>query len=184
MKICKDCDKKLDLDMFYKHKTTPDGLRSNCKDCLKTASKKMYQKNPDRKKETNKQWHRNNKDYHNALNSEWKQNNPEKYQEITLSWYEDNKEIKLAKNKDHYHNNKYLYRARDQKRNCLKINATLSGHDQELKEIYKNCPQNYHVDHIIPLNNPIVCGLHVPWNLQYLTATDNIKKSNKLMQEQ
>lgn len=36
----------------------------------------------------------------------------------------------------------------------------------------------HEVDHIIPLNNPIVCGLHVEHNLQILTKYDNIKKSN------
>jgi hypothetical protein len=37
----------------------------------------------------------------------------------------------------------------------------------------------WQVDHIIPINGRLVCGLHVPWNLQILTGDANRKKGNK-----
>jgi hypothetical protein len=39
--------------------------------------------------------------------------------------------------------------------------------------------QPYEVDHIVPLNHPLVCGLHVPANLKVVTRAQNRSKHNR-----
>jgi 5-methylcytosine-specific restriction endonuclease McrA len=46
-----------------------------------------------------------------------------------------------------------------------------------MQQFYLNCPNGYEVDHIIPISKG---GLHSIENLQYLTVSENRKKSNKL----
>ena len=48
----------------------------------------------------------------------------------------------------------------------------------KIREIYANCPEGYHVDHIIPLRGKIVSGLHIETNWQYLPAKENMRKHN------
>jgi hypothetical protein len=59
---------------------------------------------------------------------------------------------------------------------------------EEIKQLYviavtmtKTTGERYVVDHIVPLINDSVCGLHVPWNLRVITQEENLKKSNKLL---
>lgn len=61
-----------------------------------------------------------------------------------------------------------------------KIGATPPWADlNKIKEIYNNCPEGMHVDHIVPLRGKNVCGFHVENNLQYLTPEENTRKSNR-----
>ena len=47
-----------------------------------------------------------------------------------------------------------------------------------IKKFYYNCPVGYEVDHVVPISKG---GAHDIANLQYLTATENRKKSNKII---
>lgn len=49
----------------------------------------------------------------------------------------------------------------------------------EMARIYYRAHQRGHVvDHIVPLASPLVCGLHVPWNLAGVPKRVNEMKSN------
>jgi 5-methylcytosine-specific restriction endonuclease McrA len=48
-------------------------------------------------------------------------------------------------------------------------------------QLTKMTGERYVVDHIVPLISDEVCGLHVPWNLRVITQEENLKKSNKLL---
>lgn len=81
--------------------------------------------------------------------------------------------------------------ARENYRRAQKLNATpkwlTEDHKVTMQQLYIERDKLrsekgiiYHVDHIVPLISDIVCGLHVPWNLQVIPAIDNLKKSNKV----
>lgn len=74
------------------------------------------------------------------------------------------------------------YNARNAKRRANKVSATPSWANLDIiKRIYECCPEDCHVDHIVPLQGANVCGLHVEYNLQYLTVEENLAKGNKFL---
>ena len=106
--------------------------------------------------------------------------------------YQVNKEKEKLKMKEYYSYNRSGYTERNALRRASKLFATplwLSESErQQIKNIYsaaqelsKNSNEIWHVDHIVPLQNEKVCGLHVPWNLQIITASENCSKSNSFV---
>ena len=112
-----------------------------------------------------------------------------------LAIYRKNNKEKIKKqNKKYITNNPHVQNNNTAIRRCLKSSATPSWltYDQRKesqlfyklsKQLEKEGDSKYHVDHIIPIRNDKVCGLHVPWNLQVINSTENHIKRNKLLSD-
>jgi 5-methylcytosine-specific restriction endonuclease McrA len=105
-------------------------------------------------------------------------------------YYSDNHEKEKAARREHYQKNKSTYLFNYYKREDRLKEATPNWLTtemlSEIKEIYARRQEvsnvtgiEHHVDHVVPIQGIDVCGLHVPWNLQILTAEENLRKSNK-----
>ena len=179
-KLCSKCEEWRAIEEFHKDKNSLTGLLASCKDCyslhyrenaeiIKSRVSKYRDNNPEKIKQKHLDFYKNNKEYCAQKANHWAEKNPEKRKEITNNY---GKRTQKQKN------------ARTAKYRAIKIQATPPWISEqqldEISRIYINCPPGYHVDHIVPLRGKGVRGLHVPWNLQYLPALENMSKGNKL----
>ena len=149
-KRCSVCLKILKFDNFHKATSNKDGLRSHCKECITSENIKYFD-----------------------LEKEKILKRCRKYRII-------NKEIVNNKAKIYRQNNKYIFNAKTAKYRASKLKATPNWANLiAIKEIYRTCPEGYHVDHIVPLQGELVCGLHCEFNLQHLPASENLSKGNR-----
>jgi hypothetical protein len=156
---CAVCKLIEDKSSFY------NSINNLCIGCSKKETLKYRDKNRDKLAEIARQYRVDNKD--------------------TLDTYYHSDRY-LSMKKEYRDTHRDIIKAGNAKRRAVEIQATRKyeyGDQEELDIInfYKNCPEGFHVDHIVPLQHSLVCGLHTISNLQYLTAKENLSKGNKFI---
>lgn len=134
-------------------------------------------KDPEKKKEYDREYNKRNRDRKRENNRRWE--NTEKGKATKQKWRKANRDKTRQSVENWRLRNKSRKATTEAKRRCAKLQRTPIWSDLvAITEVYENCPEGYHVDHVIPLQGKTVCGLHVLENLQYLPMIENCRKSN------
>lgn len=176
MKQCRKCKEVKSLTAFSKNKNFKDGLQTNCKLCVISYNTLYYKDNKEKCNKNSTRWNQSNKVKRNLSIKKWADNNRDKISQTTLNWQKNNPEKHCIN---------------QAKRRAKKLQRTPNWltplHLDNIKLFYeassrltKELGILFVVDHIIPLQGKNVSGLHVPWNLQVITDSENSKKNNKV----
>lgn len=168
MKTCTKCGADKPRTEFHKDSHHKDGLCSTCKVCANKASAAYRAANVDKVKA----YRATNKEKAKAAYATYYRANTEKERSRNAAWVKANPTKNCSKTA--------LRRAR-------KLQATPVWADKQFIDLwYKGANtmarlagKPYHVDHVVPLMSELVCGLHVPANMQILPGAENISKNNR-----
>lgn len=172
MKVCTKCGEAKSINEFHKDSSKNDGLRVHCKVCVLNSNKNWRLNNCHYESER----YRADKKAARARNDSWRAANPDKVKHNRNSWRRSNPSKVNVWNS---------------RRRAAKLNATPSWitaiHKAQIQEFYDlalakttQTGVQYQVDHIHPLQGDALSGLHVPWNLQIITASENASKCNRV----
>lgn len=171
-KICSKCREEKPLEGFYRDSQRKDGYRPSCKSCKDKDQKKSFC--PTTQKQRNRLYYQHTKERQKTYGKRWYKENKERRSVTQKLWEKSNKAARKRI--------KAKYRAQ-----LLQAMPPWLSQDQleQIEKAYQEATQlsgktglTYHVDHIVPLQGKTVCGLHVPWNLQVITSSENHSKFN------
>lgn len=150
-----------EFNKFCRDLKSKDGRAYTCKSCRSNYRKSYNKRAKSQISKYNKQYRLDNLEHIKS----YKRNRRDAQREACKKWSRQNphKVNELAARK--------RARRKEQTPKWANIKA--------IREFYKNCPEGYHVDHIVPVKGETVSGLHVLANLQYLPASENIRKGNR-----
>tara|TARA_R110000751_G_scaffold114770_1_gene214159 strand:+ start:91 stop:732 length:642 start_codon:yes stop_codon:yes gene_type:complete len=185
-RICTKCKIEKPITFFSKHTSRKDRVQPYCKSCVSAYDKKYHKKHSEKKAKAAREWAQSHKKRVYLKNKAWVSENKEKVNAYKKVYRDNNKDKEKIYRKQYLLLNPEKIKAGGAKHRAAKLNASVSWANKFfIEEIYdlairrsKATGFQWHVDHIIPLQNPIVCGLHCEQNLQVIPAVENLKKGN------
>lgn len=192
--ICTRCKTDKPNEAFGLNRSKASGYQSHCKQCDSERSKaRALLRTPEdraRIAANNRAWEKANPEKRAAAvlkhAPKLRPVDPAKARARAAAWRKANPEKHKAANARRYERHKARFHANVAARRAHQKHAIPPWSDPEkIRAIYAEARQRneagekVHVDHVIPLKNPLVCGLHTPDNLEIIPALDNWSKNNR-----
>jgi hypothetical protein len=181
-KPCAACKQERPRSMFAPCKKNKGGLYSYCRDCVRLRNIAFYAKNRDRERQRVKDQKALDPELTRAALASWRARNSDHCRAYSAR----NADRINATWREWARNNPDLVRAHWRQRRAAMRQATPSWANRFfMAEAYRLAKlrsamlgQEWHVDHIVPLQSDLVCGLHCEANLRVIPAPDNRAKFN------
>lgn len=157
LKVCTICKKEQELHFFQKKKECSDGHINQCKFCVKELVSKWRKENPEK--------------YRAQLNRAREKRGTKETKEEFL-----NRKKKYAMGRNIVSNN-YAHRRRSKLSIKDEMTEFVFAEASRLRDLRKiTTGIDWHIDHIVPINHKLACGLHVAANFQVVPAEWNRQK--------
>ena len=186
---CKECKKSYNaqyyeenIDNIHAHNVK---YYDQNKEKIAVGSIVYYNKNKIKILSDKKNYYSKNKDLIRLKQNMRYTEKKEEISKIKAEYYYKNRETVLEKRKLNRLSSPEKHKALLSKRRAAKKRAVPQWYESELIiKVYEKASEfGWHVDHIVPLQSDIVCGLHCWHNLQILTPKLNMQKSNRYWPE-
>lgn len=172
MKVCRRCEAEKPFAEFRADPRYRGGYASWCKECHR---------------QRNSEWARENRERLTYKAADWRSGNLEKAREVNRNFKQRNAMTLRKLNSDWSKANPDKRAAATAKRKAAKLQAMPPWADMAaIRAIYAQAKQQQaatgirmHVDHIVPLQHPLVCGLHCEANLRVIPGAVNEAKRNR-----
>lgn len=174
-RTCSKCKIHKEISFFHRDCKQTGGHKYKCKDCTKVETYFNYKNNREKELLKVKNWQAANKEKIKLRERSYRTKNKVEIAARCRSW-----------RKRYPYKINALVRKREQQKRHAAPKWLDEKHLEQIQDLYleafiltQETEVRHEVDHIVPLQGKNVCGLHVPWNLQVITKTANIKKGNK-----
>lgn len=202
MKRCLKCGEEKALNQFGRHEQKSDGLRAYCKPCNSADARRWEKENPEKAAAAARRWSEQNPERSRAIKRKSHETHREKYlaqkdraaEVVRVAEWGRRNPDKVNANKTRWRMaNSAKVRAASARRNADRVRATPSWLSAiqlaQIEEFYEIAAAlnvqtgiEHHVDHVHALRGKTFAGLHVPWNLQVITAEANLRKGAKFVE--